>query len=125
MANTVFRAERGSLSARYIQTVTAFAVSGVYHYVSAKSARPDWGFAGTLGFFLLQPGLVVVEDLGMYFGRRVFGSRLGFWVYGVGYVWTFGMLIFTAMAFVEDCVTSGLIPPVSAFPFSISGFLFQ
>ncbi|BCS19935.1 wax synthase family protein [Aspergillus puulaauensis] len=125
MANTVFRAERGSLSARYIQTVTAFAVSGVYHYVSAKSARPDWGFAGTLGFFLLQPGLVVVEDLGMYFGRRVCGSRLGSWVYGVGYVWTFGILVVTAMGFVEDCVTSGLIPPVSAFPFSISGLLFQ
>ncbi|OJI99226.1 hypothetical protein ASPVEDRAFT_38692 [Aspergillus versicolor CBS 583.65] len=127
MANTIFKARRGSLSARYIQTFTAFGVSGVYHYVSAKTARPDMGFSGTWRFFLLQPVLVVLEDLGMEFGRRLggSGSKLGYWVYGVGYVWTFTMLVLTAIGFVEDCVTSGLIPPVSAFPFSLAGLLFQ
>lgn len=127
MANTIFKARRGSLSARYIQTFTAFGVSGVYHYVSAKTARPDMGFYGTWRFFLLQPVLVVLEDLGMDFGRRLgcSGSKLSYWVYGVGYVWTFAMLVLTAIGFVEDCVTSGLIPSVSAFPFSLAGLLFQ
>ncbi|OJJ65100.1 hypothetical protein ASPSYDRAFT_27056 [Aspergillus sydowii CBS 593.65] len=125
MANTVFGARRGSLSARYIQIITAFVISGVYHYVSAKLARPDLRFSGTLEFFLLQPILVGVEDLGMYFGWRFCGSKLGSWAYGVGYVWTFAMLALTAIGFVEDCVMSGLVPAVSAFPFSLAGFLFS
>lgn len=107
------------MASRYIQSYTAFFLSGLYHYIAAQTSLPSERFRGTWLFFLLQPNLILCEDFVILFGREKLGLSSSRWKY-LGYIWTFTVLIVTATGFVDECVRHGLVPSSTAFPFSLA-----
>ncbi|KAF8200528.1 membrane bound O-acyl transferase family-domain-containing protein [Mycena galopus ATCC 62051] len=51
----------GSTSARILQLVTIFLISGLMHYAAEAAVTRTWRSTGALVFFLLQPLAIIVE----------------------------------------------------------------
>ncbi|KAF8250244.1 hypothetical protein K440DRAFT_659686 [Wilcoxina mikolae CBS 423.85] len=120
IAHNIIRAPKGSQLYRHTQSYVAFLLSGLYHYLAAKMVLPTQSFNNTLLFFFLQPNAFVLEDLLIWIGREKLGLRSQKWRF-LGFVWTFGVLVVTAIGFVDDCVRNGIISTDPGFPLRVAG----
>ena len=107
---------RGTLRSRYLQLAVAFAMMTVSHWVGAlmMSGR----FEGELGFFMLQPVAIAVEDGVVAVGAKL-GVKGGWGWRLVGYVWVWSWVVwsgwrwFDTMDFVDTAMWEKLRPNVA------------
>jgi hypothetical protein len=124
IARHVVCAPKGSMMSRQVQSYSAFAISGLYHWAAAKFAVPSENFTQTLGLFALMPTIMLLEDLVISVAHRRLGLRDPRW-HLLGFLWTFFVMTSLGAGFVDDCVRHNLVTSFPALPFSPTYILLQ
>ncbi|KAH6629671.1 hypothetical protein C7974DRAFT_454524 [Boeremia exigua] len=117
IARHVVRAPKGSLMSRQVQSHSAFAISGVYHWAAAKLAVPSEGFQQTALFFAVMPAIMFLEDQVISAAQQQLGWKSQQWRY-FGFLWTFFVMTSLGAGFVDDCVRHDLVTSFPALPLS-------
>jgi hypothetical protein len=117
IARHVVCAPKGTMLSRQVQSYSAFAISGLYHWAAAKFAVSSENFAQTLGLFALMPTIMLLEDLAISFAQKRYGLQDPRWRF-LGFLWTFLVMTSLGAGFVDDCVRYDLVTSFPALPFS-------
>lgn len=117
IARHIVCAPKGSMMSRQVQSYSAFAISGLYHWAAAKFAVTSENFTQTLGLFAIMPTIMMLEDLVIAFAQRRLGLRDPRWRL-LGFIWTFFVMTSLGAGFVDDCVRHDLVTSFPALPIS-------
>lgn len=100
IGDELFIFRKGSPPNTYSKIFVTFFISGLLHQVADFSNGMPWNQSGSLKFFCVQAGGIVVEDTVQLIYRLISGAKLEdpprLWTRLVGYIWmVFFMLFWT------------------------------
>lgn len=87
LVRDVLHLRKGSFASKYVQLYAGFAVSAITHGGAAVLMHAAWVDDGSLGFFLGQATIIMVEDHVIDLGKHM-GFRDSIVWRLVGFVWT-------------------------------------
>ncbi|KAJ7088163.1 membrane bound O-acyl transferase family-domain-containing protein [Mycena epipterygia] len=107
ISRVLLRLPPGSVAALWVQICTAFALSGVVHYLAESVALGPAGRSGSLIFFGIQPAAIALEMFVAALSRRAGVALPPAISRALGYVWVFGWFCATLPIMQDPLIQAG------------------
>ncbi|KAJ7283325.1 membrane bound O-acyl transferase family-domain-containing protein [Mycena rebaudengoi] len=100
--------QKGTNASSYVQLYTAFALSGVLHFVADYKMHRSLTPGGSLVFFTIQAVAITLEDFVLFLARKLGVKPAAWWTFA-GYAWVSVWFVSVYSQWVSPIVAGGLM----------------